>query len=240
MGFPNEIKTKALIACKRHCVICEENKGKKIECHHIIPRSKGGEDTFDNCIPLCFDCHEEIGSYNSNHPKGNKFTPEELKMRRDNFYLRVSNGEFPKTNDNGQKSVSSFDIQLFEKIRKIFNSPNLQYYLVDYDLGNDFENSVFNPLGELVFEKENPDFEFIDTELETYKKKLFNSLENFLAFKAIKTAPTHFGTQALISWKNDNFTFEQAQELSRQFNQLATDLWNSYKELNQICRSRLY
>lgn len=96
MSFPIEVKKRALIACKRHCVMCEMQKGKKIECHHIIPRADGGDDSFDNCIPLCFDCHGEIGSYNSKHPKGNKYTVKELKTRRDDFYARVLNGEFPK------------------------------------------------------------------------------------------------------------------------------------------------
>ncbi|MCI9978299.1 HNH endonuclease [Clostridioides difficile] len=240
MGFSNDVKTRALVACKRHCVICEKSKGKKIECHHIIPQYKGGEDTFDNCIPLCFDCHEEIGSYNSSHPKGNKYTSEELKIRRDNFYLRVLSGEFPKENNENQYTVNPLDKQLFEKIQAVFNAPNMQYYLVEVDLGNDFDNNVFEPLAELAFEKENPNFEFVDNELEMHKKNLIKSLDDFLFFKAFKTAPTHLGTQALISWKNENFTYEQSRELSMQFNNLATNLWNSYKELNRICRAKLY
>lgn len=85
-----------MIACKRHCVLCEKNKGINVECHHIISRASGGDDTFDNCIPLCFDCHSMAGSYNPKHPKGNRFSPEELKSRRDLFYKRVQNGEFPQ------------------------------------------------------------------------------------------------------------------------------------------------
>ena len=96
MGFPKEVRERALIACKRHCVLCEKNKGVGIECHHIVPKAQGGEDTFDNCIPLCFECHMAVGLYNPQHPKGNKFSPNELKIRRDNFYKRVEMGEFPK------------------------------------------------------------------------------------------------------------------------------------------------
>ena len=61
MGFSKEVRDQALLACKRHCVLCECDKGVNIECHHIIPHADGGDDTFDNCIPLCFDCHSIVG-----------------------------------------------------------------------------------------------------------------------------------------------------------------------------------
>ena len=240
MGFPIEIKEQALIACKRHCVLCEMSKGKKIECHHIIPKASGGEDSFDNCIPLCFDCHEEIGSYNSKHPKGNKYTVNELKVRRNNFYNRVANGEFPQNQTVNTYSSNPLDKQLFEKIQTMFNEPNLYYYLVELDLGNDFNNKVFEPLTILLFEKENPDYEFVDEEINFAMKELLQSIENFVNFKAIKTAPTNFGTQALISWKNDHFTYEQHRELSMQFNELVTEIWKKYKILNRLCKVKLY
>ena len=30
----------------------------------------GGDNSVDNCIPLCFNCHAEVKSYNPKHPKG--------------------------------------------------------------------------------------------------------------------------------------------------------------------------
>jgi len=29
----------------------------QIQCAHVIPRSKGGPDTVNNCITKCLDCH---------------------------------------------------------------------------------------------------------------------------------------------------------------------------------------
>jgi 5-methylcytosine-specific restriction endonuclease McrA len=34
------------------------NSGEKIECHHIIPISKGGNNQLDNLITLCSKCHK--------------------------------------------------------------------------------------------------------------------------------------------------------------------------------------
>nr|DAD77035.1 MAG TPA: HNH endonuclease [Siphoviridae sp. ctquf9] len=36
MGSPKEV----MIACKRHCVLCEKDKRVNVECHHIIPVPK--------------------------------------------------------------------------------------------------------------------------------------------------------------------------------------------------------
>lgn len=33
------------------------------EAHHIIPVSKGGRDTVENCQILCIDCHKNTPSY---------------------------------------------------------------------------------------------------------------------------------------------------------------------------------
>lgn len=88
MPFSEEVKRKAFIACGRKCCICHKFCGNNMEVHHIKPESEGGENTFENAIPLCFDCHAEVGQYNPNHPKGNKFTQEELKGHRDSWYRK--------------------------------------------------------------------------------------------------------------------------------------------------------
>src|SRR3989442_800197 len=58
---------------------------------HINSRSgrsrqcQGGADTIDNAIAVCFECHAEIHLYNPHHPKGRRFTPEELRHHRDQW-----------------------------------------------------------------------------------------------------------------------------------------------------------
>ena len=92
MPFNEKTREDAMIACGRHCCICHKFCGNKMEVHHITPQKDGGEDTFENAIPLCFDCHSEVGAYNSSHPKGVKFSKAELKRHRDNWYDCVKRG----------------------------------------------------------------------------------------------------------------------------------------------------
>jgi hypothetical protein len=85
MGFDRKEVSKLLAQCHRRCCICHRFCGVKIETDHIIPFSDGGSDEIDNAIPVCFDCHAEIHSYNDNHPRGRKFTSEELRAHKDQW-----------------------------------------------------------------------------------------------------------------------------------------------------------
>ena len=82
----NGLKVKRLLAeCHRRCCICNRFCGVKIEIDHIIPKSEGGDDTIENLIPVCFECHADIHSYNTKHPRGRKFTTEELKLHKEQW-----------------------------------------------------------------------------------------------------------------------------------------------------------
>lgn len=70
MGFSQNIVNLVLVKCKRSCCICHKFCGTKIELHHIKQVAEGGEDTEENCIPLCLDCHAEVKAYNPNILKG--------------------------------------------------------------------------------------------------------------------------------------------------------------------------
>lgn len=93
MGFSSEIKEKVMLACARHCCVCQRYAGVNMEVHHIKPHSEGGLDTFDNAIPLCYECHAFAGHYNPKHPKGIKYSPIELNKARDVWYKIVKKGK---------------------------------------------------------------------------------------------------------------------------------------------------
>jgi hypothetical protein len=56
-----------------------------METDHIIPEGDGGQNNIENAIPLCFDCHAEVHSYNDNHPRGRKYTTDELRLHKVNW-----------------------------------------------------------------------------------------------------------------------------------------------------------
>jgi hypothetical protein len=143
--FDSNDKIKCLLWCDRHCCLCGKACGTNIEVHHIIPKEQGGTGNINNAIPLCFDCHSEVGCYNVKHPTGNKYKPEELKARREQIYEEHTRHLVPPiwfdiTQDlpNGQKrnlpdvgiNVTHFGDSLPVKF-----SVAAQVFLGDTDLG---------------------------------------------------------------------------------------------------------
>ena len=88
MAFPQDQVTDLLARCHRRCCVCHRFCGVKIETDHIVPAGEGGDDAIENAIPVCFDCHAEIHSYNDQHPRGRKFRPDELRRHKEEW-LRI-------------------------------------------------------------------------------------------------------------------------------------------------------
>jgi hypothetical protein len=85
MPFPRDQVDELLKACHRRCCVCHRFCGVKIETDHIVTKADDGPDSIDNAIPVCFECHAEIHSYNDKHPRGRKFRPEELRLHKEQW-----------------------------------------------------------------------------------------------------------------------------------------------------------
>lgn len=81
-GFDEKDAVELLVACHRHCCVCHRFCGVKMELDHIEPKAESQDHNIENAIPVCFECHAEIHMYNDKHPKGRKFTQQELKQHK--------------------------------------------------------------------------------------------------------------------------------------------------------------
>jgi len=82
MPFKREEVSLLLSQCHRRCCICHRFCGIKIETDHIVPTSEHPSDDIENAIPVCFECHAEIHSYNEKHPRGRKYSSDELRLHK--------------------------------------------------------------------------------------------------------------------------------------------------------------
>ncbi|MDY6856699.1 MAG: HNH endonuclease [Thermodesulfobacteriota bacterium] len=89
MAFSKKIKIVTLTSAARHCSVCHRYKGVKVEVYHILPVAKGGKDDAEKTIALCFDCHADAVHYNDKHPRGTKFSSDELRHARDMWHFAV-------------------------------------------------------------------------------------------------------------------------------------------------------
>ena len=117
MSFPQHVAEKVLVDCRRSCAICHKFCGFKLELHHIKPKSLGGEDSYDNCIPLCFDCHAEVRAYDVKHPKGKKYTESELIQHKNRWYTKVKDSTHFDEKEEIEKHPDINDESIREGVR---------------------------------------------------------------------------------------------------------------------------
>lgn len=122
MAFSQKIKQEIFVLAARHCCVCHKSKGVKLEAHHITPKQQGGLDTIENAISLCFDCHADAGHYFAGHPKGSKFSPEELLKHKETWFKIVRENKIISVNDNvSNKNASQlkYKLKMQKKVLKL-------------------------------------------------------------------------------------------------------------------------
>ena len=154
-----------------------------MELHHIEQRADDGEDTHDNCIPLCFDCHADVNSYNDKHPKGRKYSLSELKGHRDNWYQKVKKSHGMAINPD----YIEVDRKLFSEIRAVLPSGGSIRFVRMHDYGAEFNRDVHDDLERFLGSRERPECEFLDADLEGMRARLQHSIEKFLGALALHT-----------------------------------------------------
>lgn len=237
MSFPENVANEALVRSERCCCICHKFCGPKMELHHIIQKADGGEDTLENCIPLCFDCHSDMGKADPRHPKGKRYSEKELRMHRDNWYKKVENG-FKTSNTN---SVYEDDVVLFQKICALF-TPNIRYWLVETDICSCHPGAIFDELDLYLYDSKDPFLEFINPEMEKIRGTLVAALDSFLECHASNVYPelvngkTVYATKLWLlnhtDWYPHGMDDDKIEEMChREADELRTsarDLWHTY------------
>lgn len=188
MPFLPNVKEDALLACGRCCCICHKFCGTKIEVHHIREESEGGDNTADNAIPLCFDCHADMRSYDHKHPKGNKYSESELKRHRANWNEKV-NGNIGVAD---RKKVVETDKHVYDLFVRVLPwDRSISFIRINNFADFSFELARLDDLYEFKHHCKNPAFEFIDPDLETLRAKLLELIDSYTRIIGLQTFPTH-------------------------------------------------
>ena len=129
MAFDKSEAAKLLANCHRRCCICHRLCGVKIELHHVEHKGDGGSDDIKNATPLCFECHAEVNHYNDRHPRGRKFTNEELLLHKEQWLDICKNHpaaliSAPRDMDVGPLEGMSLELEHNELILKGISEGN--------------------------------------------------------------------------------------------------------------------
>lgn len=236
MGFPPKVKESALVACGRHCCICHKFCGPKIEIHHIKPRAEGGADTIDNAIPLCFDCHADMRTYDSKHPKGTKYSATELTRFRDNWFKKVQ--ESGVVTSGGTSSET--DKIIYQKLLTTLPwEGSLSFISTNNFAGFSFRTDALNDLWRYQYLCDDPAFEFIDSDLDGAKYNILNQINHFSRLIGQYTFPANnMGFNHVPpEWETERP--EHFFNVVQQIEETAQSVCNSYKEFIRLGTRKL-
>jgi hypothetical protein len=237
MGFNKKITEDSLIACGRHCCLCHKFCGTKIELHHIKQMKDDGEDSLDNCLPLCFDCHADVMQYNPNHPKGKKYTETELKRHRNNWFEKIKKSEGSAITES---SYLNLDKVTFQRLNELLDSKKLMYFIKqnNFVMGS-FPDKIYQDIHSFLVECELPEFEFIDADLEGVKSELKENLEKLDKLITKHTFSAGPGKQGIPrEWESNNpERFDMAID---DFTVLAPIISDNYETLIKLGRRKLF
>ena len=233
MPFTPPVAAEALVASGRHCCLCHRFCGVKIELHHITPESEGGSDELDNCIPLCFDCHAEVGHYNSKHPRGRKFSPTELRLHRDRWFERVASNAGPVANERQRE----LDKDVLERLRAMLPRDKGLYFIRTFDYAAAFDKDRHDFLRDFTRYFTGPEHEFVDADLEGLSQTLRHTVGQFLTELDRNTWPIDKGSP--VRSIPEEWSYQQVERFERArqtINDLADAICTQYDGLLRLAR----
>jgi hypothetical protein len=235
MSFDPETKTKALTACARHCCICHRFAGLKIELHHINLKSEGGDNSLENCIPLCFDCHADMRSYDHKHPKCTKYTPNELIQHRDNWYAKVENPSLSKYDNESRNS----DAKIFSRLIEDVPLECIKF-IADHPFSHSFPRKNVEALYFYSDRLETAFDEFLDAELETARVAFRRSMVDFTEKLSVNTwiLETDERFSSVPSeWQYSQY--KRFEQVTKEINELSHETNKLYNDLIRLARQKL-
>lgn len=204
----------------------------------MVQPGDGGADTDDNCIPLCFDCHAEVGHYNQNHPKGTKFTPGELREHRNRWYRKVETG----ISEGAPNDHLELDLQLFRKLVGLLGGSGKMLHFRYHDYGAIYDVSVEKALCEFSRALELPEAEFFELEMDAVLADLREAIltyqeacENRVWWNPDGTA----GIPPEWRWRDDPKLEKRFWDAVKVMNEKATPVWDRYCQFVRVGRLRL-
>jgi len=207
-----------------------------MEVHHIIEAADGGPDTEENAIPLCFDCHADMRSYDHKHPKGNKYTETELKRHRDSWYTKVANN----SGVAGPEAIRETDKRVYEHLLKVLPwEGSIDFIRSNNFAGFSFQSDHLNQLFNFESNSANPAFEFVDPDLESYRCDLLKAVSKFTSLIAIETSPTHSPGCNSVPEEWEYEQPERFQRVVKQLHDSAAEVVSTYEELIRTATRKL-
>jgi hypothetical protein len=129
------------------------------------------------------------------------------------------------------------DKKVLEKFDEI-----IPYSVMDFihhhDFSETFRNNIFINISKLIGESENPDFFFLDKQLEKIKQEFISKMKEFNQILGMNSGPIKNGELSGIPIEFDSITKEEGLIILK-VNSLADELFDIYSRLKKVARRKL-
>jgi hypothetical protein len=175
MRRPTPPSTELLVLdnSRRRCALCYKLKGDLTEKRGQIAHLDQNPANYaeGNLACLCLEHHSEYDSRTSQHKN---YTIAEVKKARDDLHAAIQASRHlaaPAVRTEGRNADRNSLKDIIQMLSKTIG--RLRNWSFN---GTSFPVAWFDPITEFLNERRGPEFEFVDSELETYRKAMIDKL----------------------------------------------------------------
>jgi hypothetical protein len=182
-----------------------------------------------------------VEAYNPKHPIGTKYTPAELKRRRDEWYEAVKNPTLTVFNAKHVK----IDRDVVKRLCQVCSPKTMKTYFCDRDYAYPFEKGILDALEHFREFRDQVESHFLDPALESLfaefnaaVMQMIPTLRGADIFKETESM-VHFPKQYPQDFREHPAYLRKWNRCANRATNAARHLYKAYEELVHECRLRL-
>ena len=233
---PSETEDFVLVSSARRCALCfylsSDTEEKAGQIAHLDQNPSNTAE--DNLIWMCLEHHSLYDSKNRQHKN---YKISEVKTYRKILYKWVSNGK-PPIPQNTQSNES--DKKILQDFLGIVPSSGSIDFVRNFNFaGWSFDMNRLDDIHRFWTDRRAPEHEFLDPELEDYRKIFWERCASLLNLIAIKTFPTSTEGWNSIPEEWEENSPERFKRAVDEIHTASEALCNTYDEFVRFARKKL-
>ncbi len=238
--IPPEIETAVLAKSARRCALCFHLNGDLTEklgqiAHLDDDRTNANE---DNLAWMCLPHHSLFDSTTSQHKN---YTIAEVKAARARLYELVAEGKHLTPATAQPYLQAEADKKVLRDFMEIVPSNGSIKFLKKHDFGGIFRTSDLEEIDAFYHDRNGPDHEFLDQELESVRQKFRESCRTLLGVLASRTFPTNTPGWASVpdDWETKDPNPDRFDRAVGEIHTAADAVCTTYDHLVRLARKKL-
>lgn len=235
--FP-AVETAVLAKSARRCTLCFHLKGDLTEKHGQIShldqdRTNRAE---DNLAWMCLDHHSLYDSRTKQHKN---YTLHEVKAARSKLYDLVAEGKHLTPAAARPYLQAEADKNILRDFLEVVPSNGTISFLRTRSFAYSLDWKRLGDIERFLQDRDGPDHEFLDAELETARKKFRQSCQALLVSLATYTFPTNHEDRQSVPQEWEIDAPERFIRAVKDLDTAADAVWSTYDDFVRLARRKL-